>query len=263
MRTRRLAAALLLAVLAFTPLAAQVGKGLLDLNTASEKDLLGLPHMTPAIVKQVIDRRPFGSITGLHAHIGSGIHDARHWHTVYAQLASLAEGIGTVGFIDVGGGLGVDYDGSRSAFDSSTNYTLQEYTNDVVYYIADVCNAEKVAHPDIVTEAGRAMVAHHSVLIFDVLGVHERSTGTKPAPAQNRWAKRLLYGVLGLTLVGLFAARPIAAAVRGGKNHRQVAGEVLDVLVLAELRPPGSHVALRGFGRRKRPCQERAEDNQT
>jgi arginine decarboxylase len=77
-------------------------------------------------------------------------------------------------YIDVGGGLGVDYDGSRSAFDSSTNYTLQEYTNDIVYYIADVCNAEKVPHPDIVSESGRAIVAHHSVLIVEVFGSIEK-----------------------------------------------------------------------------------------
>src|SRR3974390_2109949 len=73
-------------------------------------------------------------------------------------------------FLDVGGGLGVDYDGSRSAFDSSTNYTLEEYANDIVYYVADVCNAEKVAHPDIISESGRAVVAHHSVLVVEVFG---------------------------------------------------------------------------------------------
>jgi arginine decarboxylase len=69
----------------------------------------------------------------------------------------------------------VDYDGSRSAFDSSTNYTLQEYTNDIVYYVGDVCNAEKVPHPDIVSESGRAIVAHHSVLIVEVFGAIEKS----------------------------------------------------------------------------------------
>src|SRR5207237_1733988 len=77
-------------------------------------------------------------------------------------------------YVDVGGGLGVDYDCRRSAFDSSTNYTLQEYTNDIVYYIADVCNAEKVPHPDIVSESGRAIVAHHSVLIVEVFGAIEK-----------------------------------------------------------------------------------------
>ena len=79
-----------------------------------------------------------------------------------------------VEFMDVGGGLGVDYDGSRSNFDSSTNYTLQEYTNDIVYYIADVCNAEKVPHPTIISESGRAIVAHHSVLIVEVFGAIEK-----------------------------------------------------------------------------------------
>ena len=61
-----------------------------------------------------------------------------------------------------------------SAFDSSTNYTLQEYTNDIVYYIADVCNAEKVPHPNIISESGRAIVAHHSVLIVEVFGAIEK-----------------------------------------------------------------------------------------
>ena len=68
----------------------------------------------------------------------------------------------------------MDYDGSRSAFDSSTNYSLQEYTNDIVYYVADVCNAENVPHPDIISESGRAIVAHHSVLIVEVFGSIEK-----------------------------------------------------------------------------------------
>jgi arginine decarboxylase len=89
----------------------------------------------------------------------------------YAKLHKMGFGIE---FLDVGGGLGVDYDGSRSAFDSSTNYTLQEYTNDVVFYIADVCNAENVPHPNIVSESGRAIVAHHSVLVVEVFGAIEK-----------------------------------------------------------------------------------------
>src|SRR5262249_25414112 len=64
----------------------------------------------------------------------------------------------------------VDYDGSRSAFDSSTNYTLQEYANDIIYYVADVCNTENVPHPNIISESGRALVAHHSVLVVEVFG---------------------------------------------------------------------------------------------
>src|SRR5678815_2160484 len=114
----------------------------------------------------------------LHFHIGSQIPDiltikkaVQEAARYYAKLSKMGFGIE---FLDVGGGLGVDYDGSRSAFDSSTNYTLQEYANDIVYYIGDVCNAEKVPHPDIVSESGRAIVAHHSVLIVEVFGAIEK-----------------------------------------------------------------------------------------
>jgi arginine decarboxylase len=115
----------------------------------------------------------------LHFHIGSQVPDILTVKKAVQEAARFYAKLNKMGFpieyIDVGGGLGVDYDGSRSAFDSSTNYTLQEYTNDIVYYIADVCNAEKVPHPDIVSESGRAIVAHHSVLIVEVFGTIEKT----------------------------------------------------------------------------------------
>src|SRR5450759_3525501 len=114
----------------------------------------------------------------LHFHIGSQVPDILTVKKAVQEAARLYAKLHKMGFaieyMDVGGGLGVDYDGSRSAFDSSTNYSLQEYTNDVVYYIADVCNAEKVPHPDIISESGRAIVAHHSVLIVEVFGSIEK-----------------------------------------------------------------------------------------
>jgi arginine decarboxylase len=110
----------------------------------------------------------------LHFHIGSQIPDILTIKKAVQEAARFYAKLNKMGFpiefMDVGGGLGVDYDGSRSAFDSSTNYSLQEYTNDVVYYIGDVCNAEKVPHPNIISESGRAIVAHHSVLIVEVFG---------------------------------------------------------------------------------------------
>ncbi|HUS35708.1 MAG TPA: biosynthetic arginine decarboxylase [Verrucomicrobiae bacterium] len=110
----------------------------------------------------------------LHFHIGSQVPDILTVKKAVQEAARFYAKLHKMGFqaefLDVGGGLGVDYDGSRSAFESSTNYSLQEYTNDIVYYIADVCNAEKVPHPDIVSESGRAIVAHHSVLIVEVFG---------------------------------------------------------------------------------------------
>jgi len=114
----------------------------------------------------------------LHFHIGSQVPDILTVKKAVQEASRFYAKLYKMGFelqyIDVGGGLGVDYDGSRSAFDSSTNYTLQEYTNDIVYYIADVCNAEKVPHPEIVSESGRAIVAHHSVLIVEVFGSIEK-----------------------------------------------------------------------------------------
>src|SRR5277367_5130259 len=115
----------------------------------------------------------------LHFHIGSQVPDILTVKKAVSEAARFYAKLHKMGFaiefMDVGGGLGVDYDGSRSNFDSSTNYTLQEYTNDIVYYIADVCNAEKVPHPNIISESGRAIVAHHSVLVVEVFGSIEKS----------------------------------------------------------------------------------------
>ncbi len=118
----------------------------------------------------------------LHFHIGSQVPDILTVKKAVQEAARFYAKLYKMGFeidyLDVGGGLGVDYDGSRSAFDSSTNYSLQEYTNDIVYYIADVCNAEKVRHPDIISESGRAIVAHHSVLIVEVFGAIAKTAPT-------------------------------------------------------------------------------------
>src|SRR5690606_22279309 len=74
-------------------------------------------------------------------------------------------------YIDVGGGLGIDYDGSQTNFESSMNYTLQEYANDVVFRIKSVCEEAGVPHPTILSESGRALVSFHSVLVFNTVGV--------------------------------------------------------------------------------------------
>ena len=115
----------------------------------------------------------------VHFHIGSQVPDILKVKKAVQEAARFYSKLYKMGFpiqyFDVGGGLGVDYDGSRSAFDSSTNYTLQEYANDVVYYLADVCNSEKVPHPEIISESGRAIVAHHSVLVVEVFGSIEKA----------------------------------------------------------------------------------------
>src|SRR5438105_909444 len=115
----------------------------------------------------------------LHFHVGSQVPDistikraVREGARYYAKLCKLGH---QLGYLDVGGGLGVDYDGSRSDFDSSTNYSLQEYANDVVWNIMDVCDSEGVAHPTIVSESGRAIVAHHSVLVVEAFSSIEKT----------------------------------------------------------------------------------------
>ena len=115
----------------------------------------------------------------LHFHIGSQVPDILTVKKAVQEAARFYAKLYKMGFaieyVDVGGGLGVDYDGSRSAFDSSTNYTLQEYTNDIVYYLGEVCNAEKVPHPSIISESGRAIVAQHSISsLMEVFGAIEK-----------------------------------------------------------------------------------------
>src|SRR5881296_749472 len=115
----------------------------------------------------------------IHFHVGSQVPDisiikraVREGARYYAKIAKLGH---ELGYLDVGGGLGVDYDGSRSDFDSSANYSLQEYANDVVWSIMDVCDAEGVPHPAIVNEGGRAVVAHHSVLVVEAFSSIEKT----------------------------------------------------------------------------------------
>src|SRR5580658_4803479 len=110
----------------------------------------------------------------VHCHPGSQLQDIRRVKRsinelahVYAELKLMGAGLE---YIDVGGGLGIDYDGTGTNFPSSINYTLNEYASDVVYRVASVCNARDIPHPMIVSESGRAVAAYHSVLIFDTLG---------------------------------------------------------------------------------------------
>ena len=150
----------------------------------------------------------------LHFHLGSQITNIRivkgalnEGARVYTELAKLGAGLQ---YLDVGGGLGVDYDGSQTNFESSMNYTLEEYANDVVYHIQTVCDEAGVAHPTIVSESGRATVAYHSVLVFNVLGVS--GFGDEKVPADRR------------TLTGNSRSstwsRPITTSTRATRSRR-------------------------------------------
>jgi arginine decarboxylase len=120
----------------------------------------------------------------LHFHIGSQVSAIRNIKSAlkeaarfYVELRKLGAGLK---YLDVGGGLAVDYDGSQTNFDASMNYSMQEYANDVVFQIMEVCDEAGVEHPNIVSESGRALTAHHSILIFNVLG-EVATTGAEQA----------------------------------------------------------------------------------
>ncbi len=113
----------------------------------------------------------------LHFHIGSQVSAIRNIKSAlkeaarfYVELKKLGAGLK---YLDVGGGLAVDYDGSQTNFDASMNYSMQEYANDVVFQIMEVCEEAGVEHPSLISESGRALTAHHSMLIFNVLGSSE------------------------------------------------------------------------------------------
>ena len=123
----------------------------------------------------ILDRRDMKDCLKLiHFHIGSQINKIRVIKNAlreatqfYVQLSKLDFG---VEFIDIGGGLGVDYDGTRSSSsESSMNYSIQEYANDAVSAIVDACNKNDLPQPNVITESGRSLTAHHSILIFEVL----------------------------------------------------------------------------------------------
>ncbi len=150
--------------------------------------------LTTAEIVATVDRlRDIGMLDCLqllHFHIGSQITNIRAVKDALKESSRIFVELYRLGanmhYLDCGGGLGVDYDGSQTNFHSSVNYTLQEYAADIVSQVAEACNATGVPHPDLVTESGRALVAHHSVLVYNVLATNEILGGRMPeAPAKT------------------------------------------------------------------------------
>ena len=134
----------------------------------------------------------------LHFHLGSQISAIRAVKNALREAGRFYVEVCKLGaplkYFDAGGGLGVDYDGSQTNFASSMNYTTQEYANDIVFSLQEICDQANVPHPTIVTESGRAVVAHHSMLVVDILGVGEFDVGKAPdkiARDANRVVKNL------------------------------------------------------------------------
>jgi arginine decarboxylase len=170
-------------------------------DTGGEKSKFGF---SAAQVLSVVERlKKAGQLSLLqllHFHLGSQIANIadiqrgmRECARYYSELRALDVPIHTV---DVGGGLGVDYEGTRSRSFCSMNYSIQEYANNIVYTLEEVCNEKNLPHPTIITESGRAMVAHHAMLIVNVIDVEHvmpENQPLKPVVAEDAAVLRELW----------------------------------------------------------------------
>jgi len=154
-------------------------------NTGGEKAKFGLSaDQVMQMLERLDENEMLDCLELLHFHMGSQISNIqdiqkglREACRYYAEM--LEEGV-DIKCIDVGGGLGVDYEGTRSRSDCSINYSLQEYANSIVFSINEICRKEDLPAPDIITESGRAMTAHHAVLISNVIDVEKAPGEDEP-----------------------------------------------------------------------------------
>jgi arginine decarboxylase len=144
-------------------------------ESGGDRSKFGLTTREMVMVVETMQKEGLADcIKLLHFHLGSQIPEIRSLKNALREATHTLIGLHRMGakieWFDVGGGLGVDYDGSQTNFESSMNYSLQEYANDVVYHLLQACNEADIPQPGIVTESGRALSAHHAVLVTEVLG---------------------------------------------------------------------------------------------
>jgi arginine decarboxylase len=152
-------------------------------ESAGEKSKFGL---SASELMRVVDKlRDAGRteiLRMLHFHLGSQIPDIRNIKSAMTEVARYyveMRQLGLdIGYVDVGGGLGVDYDGSRSTAQASVNYSIQEYANDIVYGLAEACRENELPMPDIISESGRALTAHHALLLVNVIDLETQIVET-------------------------------------------------------------------------------------
>ncbi len=165
---------------------ASTGKGKWQ-NTGGEKGKFGLSAAQMLeIITRINEAGLMDSLQLMHFHIGSQVPNIRDIQKAlgeatryYAELRALGAPIQT---IDIGGGLGIDYDGTRSRTACSINYSIQEYANNVLHEFGTICNALDLPQPNIITESGRAMTAHHAVLITNVIDTEPAPGAVQPEP---------------------------------------------------------------------------------
>ncbi|AKA38200.1 biosynthetic arginine decarboxylase [Yersinia ruckeri] len=158
--------------------------------SGGEKSKFGLSAtQVLQLVEMLREADKLDSLQLLHFHLGSQLSNIRDISTgvresarFYVELHKLGVNIQC---FDVGGGLGVDYEGTRSQSDCSVNYGLNEYANNVIWGIGDACNEHGLPHPTVITESGRAVTAHHTVLVSNVIGVERNEFSEPQAPAED------------------------------------------------------------------------------
>jgi arginine decarboxylase len=155
-------------------------------QSAGEKSKFGLTAaQLVSLVDRLRDAGQLGMLKLLHFHLGSQIPDIRFIKAGLQEVARFYVELREMGVdvthVDVGGGLGVDYDGTASSTShASVNYTLQEYANDVVYTMAEACRENEVPMPHLISESGRALTAHHALLLLKVIDVESQATPRLP-----------------------------------------------------------------------------------
>ncbi|RMG21670.1 MAG: biosynthetic arginine decarboxylase [Deltaproteobacteria bacterium] len=155
-------------------------------SSAGDTAKFGLTaHELMEVIRRLRAAGRLEALQMLHFHLGSQVSSIRSIKNALREAGRYLVECHRLGarlrYLDVGGGLGVDYDGSQTSFSSSVNYSLQEYANDVVYYTQEICDEAGVPHPDLVSESGRAVAAHHAILVTEVLGVSVMGRGPNAA----------------------------------------------------------------------------------
>ncbi len=159
-------------------------------QSGGEKSKFGL---NSAQLMQVIDRLTAAGkqdfIQLIHFHLGSQITDIRFIKQGLQEVSRFYVELRRLGldikWVDVGGGLGVDYDGTQSTAQASMNYSAQEYANDIVYTLAETCREESLPMPDIISESGRALTAHHALLLLSVIDVESHAEPAVPTLSED------------------------------------------------------------------------------
>ena len=159
-------------------------------QSGGEKSKFGLgPSQLMLVIERLQAAGRLDIVKLIHCHIGSQITDIRFIKRGLQELARYYVELRALGLdithVDVGGGLGVDYDGSQSTTQASVNYSLQEYANDIVYTLADTCRDHDVPMPDIISESGRALTAHHALLLLSVIDVESSHDTAVPALGED------------------------------------------------------------------------------